>query len=154
MFWICGEGLKRSSSEPTQPRPAVVEMKALLSATARSGSIILYSASGAADIYIETGTAIIFEAADRGQPAKAGQFFTRRPPKHVVVGNRPDGEFLASMPQPFRDTLPSRLSHFAGKKAAEPKHDHDVTYAEVEPWLKLGTLKPRAGPQISHREKS
>ena len=110
----------------------------LLSATAKGGSIILHSASAGADIYIETGTAAIFEAAGRGQPAKAGQFFTRRPPKHVVVGNRPDGEFLASMPQPFRDTLPSRLSHFAGKKAVEPKLDRDVTYADVEPWLKLG----------------
>ena len=111
----------------------------LLSATAKSGSIILHSAAAGAEIYVEAGAATIFEAADRGQSGKAGQFFTRRPPKHVVVNSRPDGPFLASMPQPFRDTLPARLSHFAGKKPIEPRRDHDVTYADIEPWMKLGS---------------
>lgn len=111
----------------------------LLSATARNGSVILHCGNAGAEVYIESGTATIFEAADHGQAGKTGQFFSRRSGKHAVVGSRPDGPFLESMPQPFRDTLPSRLSHFAGKKAVEPRRDHDVTYAEVEPWLKLGS---------------
>jgi hypothetical protein len=58
------------------------------------------------------------------------------------------------MPVSFRDVLPPRLPRFAGKKAPEPKHDHDVSYAEVERWLALAPawrrgfverFKPRLG---------
>ncbi len=110
----------------------------LLSATTRNGSVILHSAPGSAELYVESGSATVGGTAAHGQPGKAGQFFTRRPPKPVAVASRPDGPFLQGMPLPFRDTLPSRLSHFAGKKPAEPTHDHEVSFAEVEPWLKMG----------------
>ncbi len=111
----------------------------VLSATTRNGSVILHAAAGTADIFVESGSANVGNVAGRGQAAKAGQFFTRRAPKNVAVSPRPDAAFLESMPRPFRDTLPSRLSHFAGKRAVEPKRDHDVTFAEVEPWLKIGS---------------
>ncbi|HMK22173.1 MAG TPA: hypothetical protein VK466_07540, partial [Terriglobales bacterium] len=70
--------------------------------------------------------------------AKVGQFLTRRSGKNVAVAPRPDGVFVDAMPRPFRDTLPSRISRFAGKKPPEPKMDHEISYAEAEPWLKLG----------------
>ena len=111
----------------------------LLSATTRSGSMILHAATGTAELFVEAGSASVGQAAEHGQPAKAGQFFTRRATKNVAVTTRPDAAFLESMPRPFRDTLPARLSHFAGKRAVEPTRDHDVTYSEVEPWLKIGT---------------
>jgi hypothetical protein len=101
--------------------------------------MILHAATGATELFVEAGSASVGQAAEHGQPAKAGQFFTRRATKHVAVTTRPDAAFLESMPRPFRDTLPSRLSHFAGKRAVEPTRDHDVTYSEVEPWLKIGT---------------
>jgi hypothetical protein len=41
------------------------------------------------------------------------------------------------MPVSFRDFLPSRLSKFEGRKAPEPKSDHDVSYAEIERWLTI-----------------
>jgi hypothetical protein len=64
-------------------------------------------------------------------------FFTRHPGKPVAAAGRPSPEFIRGMPVSFRDVLPPRLSRFAGKKAPEPKHDHDVSYAEVERWLTL-----------------
>lgn len=111
----------------------------LFSATVKSGTVILHAAPGAAELYVESGAATIGAGgAGRSVPGKAGQFFTHRSGKNVAVNSRPDGPFLEGMPQPFRDTLPSRQSRFAGKKAVEPRHDHDVTYGEVEPWLKMG----------------
>ena len=56
------------------------------------------------------------------------------------------------MPVSFRDVLPPRADRFKGKKAPDPKRDHDVSYAEVERWFALspgwrrgfvGRFKPR-----------
>jgi hypothetical protein len=128
----------------------------LLFATTKNGSVILHAATGAAELFVESGSATVGDTADRGQPAKAGQFFTRRAAKNVAVNTRPDAAFLGSMPQPFRDTFPSRLSRFAGKRAVEPSRDHDVTFSEVEPWLKIGSgrraLEDRFQPRLRDAE--
>jgi len=110
----------------------------LLTASPKGGAVIVHAAPGQAEIYVETGTATVSEAESTKTVAgKIGQFFTRRAGKSVAVASRPDGPFVDGMPRPFRDTLPSRMSRFAGKKPAEPKPDHEITYAEAEPWLKL-----------------
>jgi len=41
------------------------------------------------------------------------------------------------MPRQFRDDLPVLLDRFKNRRS-EPKREHEVTYAEVEPWLKAG----------------
>jgi len=113
----------------------------MMTATPKGGAVIVHAAPGVAETYIESGTATVSEAESGSAKtiaAKNGQFFTRHTGKGIVVGARPDGTFVDAMPRPFRDTLPSRLSHFAGKKPPEPKLDHEITYAEAEPWLKLG----------------
>lgn len=128
---------------------------ALLSATAKAGTVILHAAPANVELYVESGAATVSEAGGHPIAAKAGQFFTRRGPK-LAVAFRPDDPFLEAMPKPFRDTLPSRESHFAGKKPIEPKHDHDVTYAEVEPWLKMGawrrSFEERFQPRLKDAE--
>ena len=127
----------------------------LLSATAKAGTVILHAAPADVELYVESGTATVNEAGGHPNAAKAGQFYTRHGPK-LAVATRPGGPFLEGMPQPFRDTLPSRQSHFAGKKPVEPKHDHDVTYAEVEPWLKMGawrrSFEERFQPRLKDAE--
>src|SRR5262249_39300811 len=60
---------------------------------------------------------------------------TRVPAKNVTPLPRPDGPFVDGMPIPFRDTLPPRIARFKGKNT-EPKPDHEVSYAEVDSWLK------------------
>lgn len=127
----------------------------LLAATSKAGTVILHIAPADGQMYVESGTATVSEAGGHPIAAKGGQFFTRRGAKFAVT-SRPDGPFLEGMPQPFRDTLPSRQSHFAGKKPVEPKHDHDVTYAEVEPWLKMGawrrSFEERFQPRLKDAE--
>jgi hypothetical protein len=56
----------------------------------------------------------------------------------VITSPRPDPGFVNAMPRPFRDTLPSRLSRLAGKRPAEPRREHEVTYQEIQPWLTTG----------------
>jgi hypothetical protein len=127
----------------------------LLSATAKAGTVILHAEPADAGLYIESGTATVNEAGGHPTAAKAGQFFMRHGAK-LTVTTRPDGAFLQAMPQPFRDTLPSRESHFAGKKPVEAKHDHDVTYAEAEPWLKMAawrrSFEERFQPRLKDAE--
>jgi hypothetical protein len=113
-----------------------------LAATSRDGSVVLHAAA-ATEIFVESGSAAIGVVSPDGNlgtstSSKAGQFFSRRAGKSVTSSPRPDPGFVNSMPRPFRDTLPSRLAHFAGKRPAEPRRDHEVTYAEVQPWLTAG----------------
>ena len=42
------------------------------------------------------------------------------------------------MPRHFRDDLPVLLERFKNRRS-EPKREHEVTYAEVEAWLKAGS---------------
>ena len=111
----------------------------LLAATTRDGTVVLHARAEAAEVFVETGSAGISRVSLDGNlehpgSAKAGQFFTRRLSKKLVVQSRPDSTFLESMPLPFRDTFPSRLPRFAGRPPT-PKRDHEVTYSEIEPWL-------------------
>jgi hypothetical protein len=112
----------------------------LLTASSRSGAVILHAAAGMGELFVESGTASIEggEGSHHSITAKAGQFLAHNASKNVAVNPRPDAAFVDAMPRAFRDTLPPRLPHFAGKKPAEPGQDHDVTYGEVEPWLKFG----------------
>ena len=113
----------------------------ILSATTGNGTVLVHADEGGCDVFVESGSAVIGEVSADGssrQPgvAKAGQFFSRRAGKSVTSSSRPNATFLDAMPHPFRDTLPSRLAHSAGKPV-EPKTDHQVSYIEIQPWLRM-----------------
>ena len=115
----------------------------LLAATTRGGSVVLHAAADGSSLFVESGTAGVSNvspAGNVGNPsaAKAGHFYTRRAGQPAAtVASRPSSAFLDGLPHPFRDTLPSRLARFAGKPVA-PRPDHEVSYAEVQPWLTMG----------------
>ena len=109
-----------------------------LAAATRGGVVVLEASDEQTDLFVESGNASISKVSPQGyltnpQGATAGQFLTRRGGKNIVVNSRPDQTFLDALPRAFRDTLPPRLSKFP--KAVDPKPDHEVTYAEVQPWL-------------------
>lgn len=113
-----------------------------LAATSRDGAVVLHAAA-VTEIYVESGSAAIGVVNPDGNlgnssSTKAGQFFSRRVGKSVITSPRPDPSFVNAMPRPFRDTLPSRLPRFAGKRPPEPRRDHEVTYPEIQPWLTTG----------------
>jgi hypothetical protein len=115
----------------------------LLAGTTQGGTVVLHATPEAAEIFVESGAAKISEVRPDGSlgisagDAKSGQFFSRRKGNSVAADSRLNSSFLESMPRAFRDTLPSRLARFAGK-STQPKTDHEVSYAEVQPWLSIG----------------
>jgi hypothetical protein len=131
--WLKGEvsslGLSRYSSP-------------LLSGATANGSLVLHGDPGTAEVFLETGPAEVNEVNHDGSLSrpvrgKVGQFFTRSAGKSVQIAPRPSPTFLAGLPVPFHDTLPSRASRFASK-VVKPKTDHEVSYAEIQAWLNIG----------------
>ena len=112
-----------------------------LAATTTAGTVLVHASQEDSELFLESGSATIAEVREDGNarqpvPAKSGQFFTRHAGKNIATTTRPNPAFIDAMPKPFRDTLPSRLEHFAGK-SVEPKTDHPVSYAEAEPYLRM-----------------
>jgi hypothetical protein len=113
----------------------------VLAANTGDGTVVVHAGSNAAEILIESGSGNVAQVShegtlEHGASASSGQFFSVREGKSLTTASRPDSSFLESMPTQFRDTLPPRLSRFAGKQI-EPKREHEVSYAEVQPWLAI-----------------
>jgi hypothetical protein len=115
----------------------------LLAGATQGGTLVVHATPEAAEIFVESGAARISEVRPDGslgnsaEDAKGGQFFSRRKGNSVAADTRLNSTFLEAMPRAFRDTLPSRLARLAGK-SIQPKTDHEVSYAEVQPWLSIG----------------
>lgn len=114
-----------------------------LGAATKDGTFVLHAAQNGAEVFVESGAGTVAEVSAKANlghtlKAKSGEFFTRKSGKNVVTSDRPDPAFLEAMPPAFRDTFPSRLSRFQGKKPPEPRVDHEVSYAEIQPWLTMG----------------
>ncbi|MFI5110147.1 MAG: hypothetical protein ACHP78_15080 [Terriglobales bacterium] len=113
-----------------------------LAATTTDGTVVLHVLGDGADIFVESGSAGISKVSPEGNmgiagAARAGQFFSRHAGQGINISPRPSSAFVESMPRPFRDTLPSRLSRVSGKPP-EPRRDHEVTYSEIQSWLTIG----------------
>jgi hypothetical protein len=114
---------------------------------AGEATAVLNTGDGSTDIYIESGAVRFSEMGRKGvqrivRDAKGGEFIVRRGEQPATVGSRPSAEFIKNMPRHFRDDLPALLDRFKNRRS-EPKRDHEVTYAEVEAWLKAGSAIKR-----------
>lgn len=92
------------------------------------------------DLFIETGASRIVELSRSGWPGsgrdlKGGEFIVRRDGQPLSIAPRPAADFVKAMPPYFRDDLAAFLPRLRNR-GADPKREHDATYAEVEPWLK------------------
>jgi len=129
-----------------------------LAVTTTAGTVVVRSSPNTCDIFVESGSASIAEVHQSGSPgptapAKVGQFFSRLKGAGITNLERPSTPFLDSMPKQFRDTLPPRQGRFS-EKPAEPKAEHPVSYAEIEPWLTAPSawrrgLAERFAPRLS-----
>src|SRR5882757_10424771 len=109
---------------------------------AGEATAVLNTGDGSTDIYVESGTVRFSEIGRKGvqriaRDAKGGEFIVRRGEQPATVSSRPSAEFIKNMPRHFRDDLPVLLDRFKNRRS-EPKREHEVTYAEVEAWLKAG----------------
>ncbi|HMI51824.1 MAG TPA: hypothetical protein VK525_09945 [Candidatus Saccharimonadales bacterium] len=114
-----------------------------IAASASTGTVILHREDQACAVFVEAGAATISGVSPDGalrqaQAVKAGQFYSCRADKSLNSAPRPTAAFVDSLPPAFRDTLPPRAAHFAGK-AIEPKVVRGTSYAELESWLTMPT---------------
>lgn len=108
--------------------------------TTGDATAVVNAGDGSTDIYIESGVVRFSEIGRKGvqriaRDAKGGDFIVRRGEQPATVASRPSAEFVKNMPRHFRDDLPVLLDRLKNRRS-EPKRDHEVTYAEVELWLK------------------
>jgi hypothetical protein len=110
--------------------------------TAGEATAVLSAGDGSTEIYIESGAVKFSEIGRKGvqgivRDAKGGEFIVRRGEQQATLGPRPSAEFVKNMPRHFRDDLPVLLDRLKNRRS-EPKREHEVTYADVEAWLKAG----------------
>jgi len=98
------------------------------------GVCVLVLGSGEGSVFVESGAARVVVAAAT-QSLKSGEFFARKDGQKGAVAQRPSKEFMAAMPKAFFDPLPSRMARYK-EREAQPKRVDDVSYADVEAWLK------------------
>lgn len=114
---------------------------------AGDATAVVNAGDGSTDIYVESGAVRFSEIGRKGvqriaRDAKGGEFIVRRGEQPAIVGSRPSAEFLKNMPRHFRDDLPVLLERLKSRRS-EPRREHEVAYAEVEPWLKAGSALKR-----------
>lgn len=102
--------------------------------------VVLHADAAEASLFVERGGLRLTEGFVKAVPASpvavgAGQFYVRRADQRGVLQPRPAPAFVAGMPPHYRDNLPERLATFKDRDVA-PRRLADVTYEDVEPWLK------------------
>jgi hypothetical protein len=107
--------------------------------TAGAIGVLRIGESGS-ELFVELGAARFVELSKTGAPGtgrdlKGGEFIARREGQPLVVTPRPSADFVKAMPVYFRDDLPAFLPRVRNRNA-EPRREHEATYAEVEAWLK------------------
>jgi hypothetical protein len=102
-----------------------------------SGVMVMRATATDHAIFAEQGSARWINRATRGAAPltlSTGDFLLVGPGKPAAIQSRPTPEFVAALPRPYKDTLPSRYSLFEAHVVV-PKESRPFTYPEVEPWL-------------------
>lgn len=126
------------------------------------GTVVLHADGEGCDILLESGSARLGEVGPDGgltqvTAVKGEQFFSRRQGKGISTSPRPNPAFVKDVPRAFMDTLPTRLAHFKDTKPPEPRAEHAVSFADLQPWLSLpaGWRRPfaeRFEPRLKDHE--
>lgn len=102
--------------------------------------IVLHAETAEASLFVERGALRLAEGFVRATPASpvavgVNQFYVRRADQRGILQPRPAAAFVSGMPANYRDNLPERLAAFKDRDVA-PRRLADLTYEDVEPWLK------------------
>lgn len=107
-------------------------------AVATDGILVMHAQGAAAEVFVEAGGARLIELTPAGadaaaRDAKRGEYWARSASGAYSSVPRAPKPFVDSMPRHFADSMPILLT----KAKAKPTLaiDHEITYAEAEPWL-------------------
>jgi hypothetical protein len=104
-----------------------------LSAVIARSTGVLASGADGASLFAETGE-IRVEAAGTPATVKGGQYCDFRTGQRLAIAASPAQAFVAALPRPFLDALPSRRDLFR-QREAPLRNPQAFSYADVEPWL-------------------
>ena len=101
---------------------------------------VIQIADGDGAMFVEAGEVRVAEGFVKASPAspvrlRGGEFFTRRAEGRGTTAARPTPAFVAAMPKAYMDNLPSRLGKYKDREV-NPRATGELTYADVEMWLK------------------
>jgi hypothetical protein len=102
------------------------------------GVVVVHAQRPAVDFFVESGSGKLVESTPNGaggpmRELKRGDYWTTAPAGTLATAPRAPKVFVDAMPRHFTDPLPT----LAGKIKSKPTLvvDHEITYAEAEPWL-------------------
>jgi len=101
---------------------------------------VIQIADGEGATFVEAGEMRIAEGFVKASPAspvrlRGGEFFSRKVDAKGATAARPAPGFVAAMPKPYLDNLPSRIGKYKDREV-NPRATGEVAYADVEMWLK------------------
>lgn len=101
---------------------------------------VIQIADGEGAMFVETGEVRLAEGFVKASPAspvrlRGGEFFSRKTDTRGTIAARPAPAFVAAMPKAYMDNLPSRLGKYKDREV-NPRATGELTYADVEMWLK------------------
>ena len=98
------------------------------------GDVVLVVGGGDGSVFVESGETQVTVGPSTVR-LRAGDFYTRRDGRTGAVASRPSKAFIASLPKLFFDPLPHRMAGYE-TRLVEPRQVGEVSYADVEAWLK------------------
>jgi hypothetical protein len=101
---------------------------------------VMQIADGEGALFVESGEVRLAEGFAKAAPTspvrvRGGEFYSRKADQKGAVAPRPTPAFVAAMPKPYLDNLPSRMAKFKDREAT-PRATGELAYADVELWLK------------------
>ena len=102
------------------------------------GVLVVHANGPAVEFFVESGSAKLIELTANGtdgaaRDVKSGEFDSRSATGAFVTGQRVPKAFIDTMPRHFADALPTLADRIKVKPSLVV--DHEITYAEAEPWL-------------------
>jgi hypothetical protein len=97
-----------------------------------AGDAIVVVHADPAELFVEAGSVKLIDAAGSTRDAKRGEYWAKSGATLASRGLAPKA-FVDALPRNYIDPLPALASRIKSKPALVA--DHDITYAEAEPWL-------------------
>jgi len=102
------------------------------------GVLVVHANGPAVEFFVESGSARLIELAANGadraaRDLKSGEYASKSATGALATGQRVPKVFIDAMPRHFVDALPTLADRIKTKPTLVV--DHEITYAEAEPWL-------------------
>jgi hypothetical protein len=136
-FYLMQGWSKLASGKSAAPLRITTPVFGLGSADATA---VIQIADGEGAMFVETGEVRVADGFVKATPTSAvrlrgGEFYSRKADQKGAAAARPTPAFIAAMPRAYVDNLPSRIGKHKDREVT-PRATGELTYADVELWLK------------------